>query len=190
MTESLISLRAEARRLGVNPSTLSEAVHNGWRCADEDVGDRARFDVDTGHCVGFVPLDASADDWNDEDLAEHQHEDDDQTDNISDEKLETLVEARVMVAVEELLDDLVDEAVAFVAPETVRREVERQLVKPANESDAARGERSPEHSGDFGPENTSPVLVEELMTGVENGRRRRGSINQACQNLGRLMSGR
>ena len=57
MPEHIHPLSTEAARLGVSPSTLSEAVSKGRQCAGRDVMGRARFDAKSGRCVGFVPAD-------------------------------------------------------------------------------------------------------------------------------------
>lgn len=57
MPGAVVSVRSEADRLGVHPSTLSEAARKGYLCAGEEVAERARFYED-GRFRGFVPHDA------------------------------------------------------------------------------------------------------------------------------------
>lgn len=67
----LISLRQEAKRLGVHPSTLSEAVQRGYSCGgDSTIAARVVHSYTNRgrqeRVVGFIPRSAHLPDWDGE----------------------------------------------------------------------------------------------------------------------------
>lgn len=54
MEMQIITLRGEARRLGVDPSLVSRALKADGIVNGEDISSRAIYDAETGYCRGFL----------------------------------------------------------------------------------------------------------------------------------------